>query len=135
MVIQRIQTLLLLLTVALMTAALFLPAASTSSGAPVYITDFPILMIVDILVAALLFIGIFMFKNLKAQMRVTLVSILLICAVAAGGVFYLWRGAEGAQIEYFGAAILLICSVLSAALAYRYMKRDHKLLRSADRLR
>lgn len=134
MVIQRIQSLLLLLTVAMMTVALFLPVA-TDQGTPIFITDFPVLMTVDILVSLLLFIGIFLFKNLRLQMRVTLVSILLICAIAIGGAFYLWRGAPDAEIEYFGATLLMIVSVITASWAYSRIRHDHRLLRSADRLR
>lgn len=134
MVIQRIQTLFLLLAVILMALAMFVPAASLQ-GNPLYITDMPVVMIVDILVAVLLFIGIFMYKSLKTQMRLTLVSLLLICAVALGGGFYLWRTSPDADIEYFGAVLLMICAVLAALLAYRGMRHDYHLLRSADRLR
>lgn len=134
MVIQRIQSILLLLTVALMAVALFLPAA-TIQGTPIFITNFPVLMIIDILVAVLLFIGIFLFKNIKLQMRVTLISILLICSIVIGGAFYMLHGIPNSKIEYFGATLPIIISVITAVWAYRCMRHDLSLLRSADRLR
>lgn len=104
-------------------------------AAVLYLTDFPVLMIVDILIAVILFISIFMFKNLRMQMKVTLLSIMLICCLAVGGAFTLTIGSPQAEIEALGAVALLVVALVMALFAYRRMKHDWRLLRSADRLR
>lgn len=139
MVIQRWQTLLLLIAVVLMGCLNFVPVAripgEAGAAEPFFTTDAPVLMIVSILVAVLLFISIFMFKNLKQQMKVTILSILLMCVLLVGGIFVLFRTAPDAEIEWAGATLLLCCSVILALAAWRLMKKDYRLLRSADRLR
>lgn len=142
MVIQRWQSLLLLLAVIAMIAINFLPVASLpsqvsdpDSATIMYLTDAPVLMIVSILVAVLLFIAIFMFKDLRMQMRVTILSIVLLCVLAVAGIFVICHNAPGAEIVWFGATLILVCAVVFACAAYRFMRRDYHLLRSADRLR
>ena len=116
----------------------FLPIATVpvnGAPAPMFTTDAPVLAIVSVLVAVLLFLAIFMYKNLRVQMKVTVLSILLMCVVAVTGCFVLYRQAPDATIEWTGAVLLLICALVLALGAYRLMKRDYRLLHSADRLR
>lgn len=140
MVIQRWQSVLLLLATVLMAVATFFSPIAESvnpdgTPAPMFMTDAPILAIVSLLVAALLCINIFMYKNLKRQMQLTLLSIVLICVVAVTGAFILYRNAMLGGIIWSGAVLLLIIAAVLAMAAYRFMRRDHNLLRSADRLR
>ena len=139
MVIQRWHSLFLLIAVIIMGCLSFsLLAKLTVEGkeaSTIYLTDFPVLMVVDILVAVILFISIFMFKNLKTQMKVTTLSILLICCLAIGGAFTIFVNKPNAQIELIGALLLLVLALAFTVCAYRFMKKDYRLLRSADRLR
>lgn len=139
MVIQRWQTVFLLVAVVLMAALNFVPfinvtEAAAAAPTPRFTTDAPILAILSVLVAVLLFIAIFMFKNLRVQMRITLLSMVLMCVLAVTGGFIIYSQAPDAQIVWTGAVLLLICAVVMALGAYRLMKRDYRLLRSADRL-
>lgn len=141
MVIQRIQTLFLLLAVVFMTVFCMTPiatldaAGSAESCSPVFVKDAPVFMILNILIAVLLFIGIFLFKDLKRQMTVTLASMVLICASIVTFGFILYAGMPGAHIIWTGGILLLVAALIAALMAYRGMKKDKKLLSSYDRLR
>lgn len=138
MVIQRWQTLLLLVAVILMAVLNFLPFAHEAEAGMASLTfakDAPILLVIDVLVCVLLVLGIFMFKNLKLQMRVTILSIVLMCVLAVTGIVVVYRHSPEAHFEWVGAVLLLVCSVVLALGAHRCMLRDYRLLRSADRLR
>lgn len=141
MVIQRWQSVLLLLAVVLMCIFCVTPLAtyaadtSAESLTAVYVKDAPVLLTVSILVAALLFITIFLYKNLKRQMTVTLLSIVLIVATIVTGFFVVYNAYPGADFVLFGGILLLVISLILALSAYRLMKRDLRKLRSYDRLR
>lgn len=139
MVIQRWQSLLLLIATVLIVLVNFMPVAQMLPGqgapTPMFTTDAPILLVIDIVVGVLLFLNIFMFKNLRLQMRVTLLSILLMCVLTVTGAFIIYRNSPVAQVEWTGAVLLLLVALIFALAAYRFMRRDHNLLRSVDRLR
>lgn len=141
MVIQRIQTLFLLVAVVFMALFCLTPIAtldvaeSTESFSPVFVKDAPVFMVLNILIAVLLFIGIFLFKNIRRQMTVTLASMLLICASIVTFGFVLYVGMPGAHIVWTGGVLLLVAALIAALFAYRGMKKDKKLLSSYDRLR
>ena len=142
MVIQRWQSLLLLVAGILMALFCCTPyairtAAETAIEGPsaIYVKDAPVFMVLNIVVAALLFIAIFLFKNLKLQMRVTMASILLIAASMVTCGFILWAAEPDAELLWTGGVLLLVFSLVCAISALRFMRKDYKLLRSNDRLR
>lgn len=140
MVIQRIQSIYLLVGAVLMALMSFLtPIGSLigSDGMPtsIYLSDFPTLLILDLLTAVLLFIAIFLFKNLSLQMKVTRISIVLILVTGALIFTVLYSQVADLQIKWIGVTVLLICSFVSSILALNAMGRDKKLLSSYDRLR
>ncbi|MDE5555070.1 MAG: DUF4293 domain-containing protein [Muribaculaceae bacterium] len=141
MVIQRWQSVLLLLAVVLMAIFCCTPIAtysadsSAESLSAVYVKDAPVLLPVALLVAVLLFISIFMYKNLKRQMTVTLLSIVLIVATIVTGFFVIYNAYPGANFVVFGGLVLLVITLILALGAYRFMKSDWRKLRSYDRLR
>lgn len=122
MVIQRLQSVFLLIAVVLMALA----ACWTANLG---------VMILNAAVAVLLFIDIFMFKNLNLQIRVAGMSAVLIVAsmIACAVMMYL-AGGEDMMAVYKELGVLLFALVFTI-LAQRYMMKDRKLLRSYDRLR
>ncbi len=92
-------------------------------------------MILNVTIALLLFLAIFMFKNLRRQMTVTLLSIVLIASSIVAGCFVLYVGMPDAQPVLLGGIMLLVVVLVLALFAYRFMGRDRKLLSSYDRLR
>lgn len=138
MVIQRWQTVFLLLAVVMMAVFCFSPVAVFKVGDTVshfHPSDAPVFLVVNILIAALLFIAIFLYKNLRRQMTVTLVSIVLIAVSMVTGGFVLYAGQPDAIVEFAGADILLLGAMIMAMFAYRNMRKDHRKLSSYDRIR
>lgn len=133
MVIQRIQTLWLLIATVLMVVIALRPFAWVESQ-PVYLIDFPVLAIITWLTACLLFISIFTFKNLKLQKAITLICLFLMVGLAVVGFIYQQRLLPDALPEWGGGVLLLIPAAVLDALAYNGMSKDQKKLRNADRL-
>lgn len=139
MVIQRWQSVLLLLAVVLMCIFCCTPYASYSLSPEetqnIYIKDAPVLLTVSLLVTFLLFISIFMYKNLKRQMTVTIISMVLIVATIVTSFFVIYNAYPSAEFIIAGGVLLLIISLILALGAYRLMRSDLRKLRSYDRLR
>lgn len=140
MVIQRWQSLLLLIAVVFVaifccTPWAVYPAGNMSEALPVFICKAPVLFVLNIVIAVLLFISIFMFKNLKRQMTVTILSIVLICASMVSCGIALYTAYSGACFVWAGGVLLLFGALVCTFFAYRFMKKDYKLLTSYDRLR
>lgn len=141
MVIQRIQSLYLL--IALVLTAIFcatpfaqIPADfSPESFSPVGVKDFPVLLVLNLAIAVLLLLSIFMFKNLKAQITATMACIVLLCASIVSCAFVVYAGVPGAAFIWTGGVILLVVAAIFALLALRGIKHDRNLLSSYDRLR
>lgn len=141
MVIQRWQTVFLFLGTVLMVLFCLLPFANVTVDAEImklHPSDFPVYLILNVLIAVLLFIAIFLYRNLKRQKTVTLVSMVLIaCSAVTGGItLYGPSAPEGAvDIIWGGGMVLLIVALLLALAAYRGIKKDQRTLSSYDRLR
>lgn len=135
MVIQRWQSVLLLISVIFVALAGILPYAVTANGVDVCAVQTPVLLCVDILVALLLLIDIFLYRNLRYQMKVTRLALGLIVVLEAAIAAYTCAGLEGATISIIGGIVMPVLALISAFVALRLMLRDYRLLRSADRLR
>ena len=139
MIIQRWQNLLLFVGLVLMVWSCFMPVASMPDPAASMDTFLfpvvaPVLLVLDIVIAMLLGIAIFMYRNLKSQMSVTTITILLLIAqiitLCVMNLVAMTDAVFNVQ-AYILPAISLICSYA----AYRFERKDWKLLRSYDRLR
>lgn len=140
MVIQRWQSVLLLIAAVCMVVFCFVPFASVSDSpqaveSVTLITPsrFIVFFVLNLTIAALLFIAIFLFKNMRRQRTVTLLSMLLIVVSAVTGAFIAYGSEAGGQL---GCGMILLALALVATLwAYRRIGADQRLLRAADRLR
>lgn len=135
MVIQRWQSVLLLISAIFVALAGILPYAVTANGVDVCAVQTSVLLCVDILVALLLLIDIFLYRNLRYQMKVTRLALGLIVVLEAAIAAYTCAGLEGATISIIGGIVMPVLALISAFVALRLMLRDYRLLRSADRLR
>ena len=155
MVIQRWQTVLLIISAAVMACFTFFPigqvttpdytlnlkslgffqAGDPTDGMPpiaIYTWYFFMLSLTTIV---LLLLDIFLYSNLRLQMRVCLVSLIFIVADACvGGLLGLCR-IEGGQIWWNTTILCPFIAIFSTVFAYYRMKADYTLLKSADRLR
>ncbi len=139
MVIQRIQSLFLLIAAVLMALVCFLvPVAQVDAEGAVltkYIYDMPPVLVLNLLTAVLLFIAIFLYHNLNLQIKVTRISIVMILISAAVEFVALYSQVGDLQIKWIGSAIMLGCAFILAVLGLRGIISDKKLLSSYDRLR
>lgn len=137
MVIQRIQTVFLLLAAILMALVSFIfpvfyiPAAEGNIGI-LPIDNLP-LFILQMLIVVLTLIDIFLFKNLSLQMTVARVTILLtvFCALIQAYI----AQQTGYIPNIWGPMIMYVSTLILLMLSLRGMNADRKLLRSYDRLR
>ncbi len=98
-------------------------------------SDYPVFLTINILIAVLLLLAIFMFRNTRRQKTVTLVSMLLMVASGVTGGFIIYSGNEGATLEWTGGVIMLVGALVFAICALRGIRHDEKLLRDSDRIR
>lgn len=153
--IQRIQTLYLVVITSLMAITLFAPIATfTVATGDVYtLSAFELsngqqsqstiwMGILLVLATVLPLVTIFLFKNRQLQLRLCGAEVvLLIGAIVFVGIYYWLSSAnalENVGVEYrsFGwAAIMPLLSLVMAFLAARSIFKDEVLVRSLDRIR
>jgi hypothetical protein len=84
------------------------------------------------------FIAIFLYKNRRSQLQIIKVCILVEIILIGLFFFYYVNTLErltGATVEYKTAVFMPLISLVFLVLAYRGVLQDEKLVRSADRLR
>jgi hypothetical protein len=154
--IQRIQTVYLLLATILMSLTLFLPLATVINGtSEIVVKAFTVSGLSDVTGTLPLYLGtllsitttllmtiIFLFKKRMLQIRLCVSAIVLLVGSAAFIGLYCYRlydilsttGAE--QIFTLGFASLMpIVAIIPVALAIRGIAKDEALVRSLDRIR
>ena len=145
MVIQRIQSLYLLLVAVLMCIFAFLPVFGASvDGNNLAVGALPtcgvtqlswVLLTLDALIAVLALITIFKYRDLKAQKRLSGIVILLIVALLVY-VAIIFVGQRGQCIAAMQWSIALpFVAMVFAMLARKGIKHDLKLLSDSERIR
>lgn len=141
MVIQRWQTVFLFIATVLMALFTFLPFASVKVDEQllyIHPKDFPVYLILNMLIAVLLLLAIFMYRNIRLQKKMTLLSLLLIaCSAVTGGLLLYGPNAPAAAVEliWAGGIGLLIFALIFTLCALRGIRKDQRTLSSYDRLR
>lgn len=153
--IQRIQSVYLLLTTLL--AILFLsgdiinfigntsPVSLAMNGVRMYsggeepqivMTALPFSILL-MLIPLVSFVTIFLYKNRKLQLKMTVALILLIIAVIALSGYYIYSVVNSYESELTLSykLVLPVLMLIFSILAYRGIKKDEHLVRSYDRLR
>ena len=136
--IQRTQTLFLMLVVLCGTFLLLFPFITYPTYPPLFLRNpKDILPIANYLSVLLGIVSIFMYKNRKRQIRlchalVVLNSILLLSIILFSNQLYDHDFEKG---KLLWPAYLPIVAIIDAFIASRYIKKDEELVRSADRIR
>lgn len=145
MVLQRIQTVYLFIAVALMAVFTFFPVFTVSNADGVFTvgalanssvnTPSTLLLCLDVLIALFALVTIFKYKNLKKQIALAGILLLLVIAllVTIGVLFVMQKGVGIAVIEW-PIAFPFVTMVL-VMLARGGMQRDKKLLSDSERIR
>lgn len=145
MVLQRIQSVWLLVAAVCTLLFCFLPVASLSmtaldatsdSATLIQLSDNWALLAVGIVTALLVIVNIFSFKDTRKQKRMTIIGIILMAVLGCCAAFMVYHVSSiNAEIEWLGSMLLLLGAIIFSILAYRGIVHDEKLLRAADRLR
>jgi len=149
MVIQRIQSVYLLIAVILMAVFAFFPALSFELGGREFVYGAletgkvgathidPLMLMLVVLISLLAFIDIFLFKNLQRQMTVCFVDIIIGLAmlVSIGIQAFVVGNREGVVLNWQYYLVLPVLSIIFLMMAHKSMSNDKKKLRDADRLR
>jgi len=141
--IQRIQSIYLILAVIISAALFYLPLfelpSATAGAAPkeFMITSNALLLVLSSAIGALAFITIFIFKNRPFQIKVCRL-ILIMIFVMIGLLFYTsdtFSSGLDQKVVFKIGTYLPLLQVLFIFLAHHAIKKDEKLVRSAERLR
>ena len=149
MVIQRIQSIYLLIAVILMVVFAFFPAltfeladktvlyGALESGRAGSLHVNSLLITLIILISLLALIDIFLFKNLQRQMTVCFVDIIIGLAMLVAICIHAFvvGNREGWAVNWQWYMLLPVLSIIFLMLAHKSMSNDKKKLRDADRLR
>lgn len=138
MVIQRWQSVLLLLAAIAMAFFCTCPIVGIYGDDAMHqlsVSDIPAYLVFNITVTVLLLVDIFLYGNLRLQMRVAAISAILSAASAAVGILIICLNMPQAQPATAWALSLPTAAFIITLIARRYMRRDYKLLNSYDRLR
>lgn len=139
MVIQRWQSVLLFLAAVLMGIFCVCPFArlTMDDGAVMQLTPAynTVYLILNILISLLFFVTIFLYKNLKLQMKMTMCCAILVAASCVTAVIMTMLMPMRVTHLFVGGIWLLIASVVLAVSARRLMKKDYRRLHYADRIR
>lgn len=139
--IQRIQTIYLLISVIFLLLASFNDCikffnAETIDVCSYSVMDFPITMTIEIIILLLTFGSIFLFKNRIRQMRVVgFATILILLNIAAVAAHVATDNFEGYKISITWATFLPIVSIVMNLLAIKAIGVDEAKVRSLNRLR
>ncbi|MDR0506516.1 MAG: DUF4293 domain-containing protein [Dysgonamonadaceae bacterium] len=129
--IQRIQSVYLLLISGLMLAVSFLPAASLGREGDVVVMR---LSVECISTAVLALVALFLYKNRKQQLTICFVILGILALSYLIILFDLWLPSHNI-IEFKPAIVFPLFAIILDALAIFAIQKDEKLVHSADRLR
>jgi len=151
--IQRIQTLFLLLALICMAIFYFVPFGSLEMQAETglidvpmglygvdygeeYYSTLPLLILLSFVVLTLL-VTILMYRHRVLQIRICIFNLILALGCSGLAFFFLYQASEKFATNYH-TSILVVLPVVSAifiALAIRGIAKDEALIRSIDRIR
>lgn len=145
--IQRIQSLYMLLTAVLMAFAAFKPLAHITIGSDVsdlFAYDLIYLEILVVISALLPFVMIWLFKDLLTQMRLCFAELVLLVGTQAFFIVYLKRIENGVLAHYSSADVFVnmttpvvfpAVGIVLMLLAVRALSKDFKKINSLNRIR
>ncbi|MFY9151627.1 MAG: DUF4293 domain-containing protein [Prolixibacteraceae bacterium] len=146
--IQRIQTLYLLVSAILIALLFALPFAEIAKDGVVYLFNFKGILLDGVLkengIAISILIGIILalhgfamlsFKNRVRQLRVIIFSILLLIGLFGLFFFFTYYSFSGAEISFKISMVFPIIAIILDYLAIRAIGKDEALIRSIDRIR
>lgn len=134
MVIQRWQSVFLLLGAVLSAIICFVPWAVVE-GQTVTLSSNTVALTINLLVAVLFFRAIFLFRNMNRQKTLTLIGLFLLLINNIAAICLTYIGDPAGTLVWYGGIVVFVVAVICGSMAYNRIAADQRLLRSADRLR
>ena len=146
--IQRIQTVYLLISIFLTGLLLWLPLADITSGGIVYLFDISgihkgeelvynglPMVIFLIIIIALHVAVVFLYRKRIAQIRILVFTIILLLGLFGIFFYFAYMGFEGAKASFKIPAAFPLVVIILDYLAIRSIGKDEALIRSLNRIR
>ena len=152
--IQRIQSLFLLLALICMSIFYFVPFGSLEMQTETGITDVPMglygvdlgeehfstlpLLILLSVVVLILLLTIFMYRHRILQIRICIFNLILTLGCSGLAFFFLYQASEKFAANNYHTSVLIVLPIVAAVfigLAIRGIAKDEALIRSIDRIR
>jgi hypothetical protein len=146
--IQRIQSVYLLISTILIGLLFLLPFAEIAKDGAIYLFNFkgvlldgvvktnglavPILLV---MIIALNVLAIFSYSNRGKQIKLVWGAMLMLVVLLVLFVYFTYLSFSGAQISFKLGAVLPLISIILNYLAIRAINKDDALIRSIDRIR
>ena len=134
MVIQRWQSVFLLLG-AILAVCINFGSWANIDGQIINLCSNTIALTINILVAVLFIIAIFMFRNMRRQKTVTLLGTVLLTINNISAICLTYMGDPAGTLCWYGGPLMFVAALVAGCMAYNRISADERLLRSADRLR
>ena len=152
---QRIQTLFIIISLAMWIVLGYYPIAAVFDSSVIYHLKingiyiqkaetmemyskiYPLLIIYSVAAVIQLF-SLFLFKRRTLQMRFCIYTALLQAGFMILVLYYVFQAVPSetpANVSWNYPAIIPVCSVILTLIAYRYILRDYRLIKSVDRIR
>lgn len=93
------------------------------------------LFIVSLMTIIIPFINIFLYKNLPLQKRMCLIEILFLLSTICIAGWEGYRGMPGGECQWTSLAMAPFLALILMVFSWGLINRDHRLIRSADRIR
>lgn len=146
--IQRIQTIFILIAGIFTASLYFLPFAELVVNNELYIFNafgifsgetlvfdgLPIMIFIG-LITLLHLIIIFMYKKRILQIRITVFTIILLLGLTGLFFYFLYTGFTGAKVAFKVPMVFPVVAIILDYLAIRAIGKDEALVRSLDRIR
>lgn len=148
--IQRVQTLFLLLGIALTIAFLFIPfgyaptvdaATGQNVLASLKAVDFAGLLVPSLVAVVLMVAGIFTFKNYSVQKLMVLLSAVALIATIGVVIYAIVSPYVDTNPDvtiatvWGGGGLFVVAALIAVFAAYHFINKDQRLIRSYDRIR
>lgn len=93
------------------------------------------LFIVSVMSAVIPFINIFLYRNLPLQKRMCLIEILFLLSTICIAGWEGYRGVPGYECSWSSLAMAPFMGLILMVMTWNLINRDHKLIKSVDRIR
>ena len=146
--IQRIQSVYLLVSALLLGLLFLLPFAEIANEGAIYTFNFKGILLdgavqqsgmaISVLLATIMashVFAIFSFKNRAQQVKIVFFTILMLLGLLGLFLFFTYFSFSGAQISFKTGVVLPLVAIILDYLAIRGIKKDEALIRSIDRIR